>query len=69
MARGGFFLSIADTEGELGFPRHGHFPQTFLQVGQRARASGGVVGYAITGIILPTTDGADEVYYLLLTNR
>ena len=45
-----------------GATRHGHFSQTFQQVGQRARASGGVVGCVFTGIVLPTTDGADDVY-------
>ena len=60
--REGFFEFRQVQTASSGATQHGHFSQTFLQVGQRARASGGVVGYVFTGIALPATDGADDVY-------
>ena len=66
MAEGGVFEIRQVQTASSGATRHGHFSQTFLQVGQRARASGGVVGYVFTDITLPATEGADDVYYVLL---
>ena len=62
MAEGGVFLSSPVQWADSSSTWHGYFSQTFLQVGLQARASGGVVGCVFTGIVLPTTDGADDVY-------